>query len=253
MTNDTPSAILRDVAHRPWPLPATPWVMVQSWRDLLFAHWPVPADRLRALVPAPLELDVFEGDAWVTIAPFRVAGLRLRGLPPFLGTSDFPELNLRTYVHVGGRAGVWFLSLDAASGLAVAGARTLYRLPYHHAEMRLAQASGWVDYSSRRLRGEATFEARYRPAGEAAQPVPGTLDHFLTERYALYTVLRSGRVLRAQIHHSPWNVQPAEALIGRDTVSAAAGIEFPDVAPRLQYCARQDTLFWLPEMLDSAI
>lgn len=248
--NDEPAAIIQDVAHRPWPLPATPWIMFQSWRDLLFAHWPVPAERMRALVPAPLELDVFEGDAWVTLAPFRVAGLRLRGLPPFPGVSDFPELNLRTYVRAAGRAGVWFFSLDAASAMAVTAARTLYRLPYHHAAMRLARANGWIDYSSRRMRGDAVFEARYRPTGEAILPVPGTLAHFLTERYALYTVLRNGRVLGVQIHHSPWNVQPAEALIARDTVSTAGGIDVPDVTPRLQFCSRQDTLFWLPELLD---
>lgn len=246
--NTAPATIIRDVAHRPWPLPATPWVMFQSWRDLLFAHWRLPPERIRALVPASLELDVFEGDAWVTIAPFRVADLHLRGLPPLGGVSYFPELNLRTYVRAGGRPGVWFFSLDAASAAAVAGARTLYRLPYHHAEMSVERAAGWIDYSSRRVKGDAVFEARYRPSGAIARPEPGTLDYFLTERYALYTVLRSGRVLRAQIHHSPWNLQSAEAVITHDTVSAAAGLDLRDSTPRLHFCARQDTLFWLPEL-----
>lgn len=249
MTDD-PAAILRDVAHRPWPLPAMPWVMVQSWCDLLFAHWPISPERVRACVPTPLELDVFESDAWVTIAPFRVAGQRLRGLPPLPGASDFPELNLRTYVRVDDRPGVWFFSLDAASALAVAGASTFYRLPYHRAEMSVEHANGWIEFSSRRVKGDALFEARYRPSGAVTRPAPGTLDHFLTERYALYTVLRSGRVLRAQIHHSRWNLQPAEALITRNTLGPAA-IEVPDVARHMHFCSRQDTLFWLPELLDN--
>lgn len=239
-----------DVAHRPWPLPEGPWIMFQSWRELLFAHWPVPAAALRPLVPAELVLEEFDGSAWIGLTPFRLTELHLRSLPPVPGLSAFPEMNLRTYVRVGDRAGIFFFSLDAASWLAVAGARTGYRLPYFKAEMHVESRDGWIHYRSRR-RGEsgAEFAGRYRPAGPVFRAERGTLEYFLAERYALYTVLRSGKVLRGDIHHRPWPLQRAEAEIERNTVPAAHGITLPEQAPLLHYSDRQDTLVWPPKLM----
>ena len=124
---------LEDTAHRPWPLPARPWVMGQTWRRLLFLHWPVAAERLRPLVPTALELEEWDGSAWLGITPFRVEGLRARGLLPLPLLSSFDEINCRTYVRRGDRAGIWFFSLDASSRLAVEAARRTYRLPYRYA------------------------------------------------------------------------------------------------------------------------
>lgn len=225
-------------------------MLFQSWRTLLFAHWAVDPEVLRPLVPAALDLDIRDGAAWVALTPFRLVGLRVRGLPRLPVGSTFPETNLRTYVRVGDRGGVFFFSLDAGSRLAVRAARTLYRLPYRFAEMEVASRGGWTEYRSRRPdAGGADLVARYRPTGPPARPGPGSLEHFLTERYALYTTLHNGRILRAQIHHPPWSLQPAEADLERNDVPAAEGVPVPDEPPILHYAERQDTLVWLPELL----
>src|SRR5690242_14221163 len=123
---------LDSVTHRPWPLPAGSWVMAQTWHDLLFAHWPVETELLKAIVPDQLPLDIFDGHGWVGIIPFRMSRIHARNLPPIPGLSQFPELNLRTYVTLDGKPGVYFFSLDAASLSAVWTARAWFRLPYFH-------------------------------------------------------------------------------------------------------------------------
>jgi uncharacterized protein YqjF (DUF2071 family) len=136
--------------HRPWPLPSSPWVMRQKWHDLLFMHWRIPPQTLRPLVPAALELDHFEGSAWLGVVPFRMTGVRLRGTPAIPGLSAFPELNVRTYVSAGGKPGVWFFSLDAASAIAVAAARAWFHLPYFRARMSLEAHGDEIRYQSHR-------------------------------------------------------------------------------------------------------
>jgi hypothetical protein len=221
--------------------------MRQSWRDVLFMHWPMPAAVLRRMVPEPLEVETFAGEAWISISPFVVTGLRLRGFPPLPGVSRFPELNLRTYVSYDGKPGVHFFSLDAGSRLAVLGARLAYRLPYHRASMHVTPIDGWIAYRSlRRGHEPAELVVRYRPAGERAIATPGTLDYFLTERYALYTVTGSGRVLRAEIDHPPWELQPAEAVIEHNTIASAHGLTLPDVDPVLHFARSQTTRVWPP-------
>jgi uncharacterized protein YqjF (DUF2071 family) len=228
--------LLAETAHRPWPVPGGPWVMAQSWVDLLFAHWPVDAEQLRSRMPAPIPIDTFDGTAWLGITPFEVRTLRPRGLPP---VARFPELNVRTYTTLGGKPGIWFFSLDADSLAAVWGARLSYRLPYFKARMTIARERG-IGYRSERP--GACFEAAYEPSGPAQAPVPGTLEHWLTERYCLYTVFR-GRVLRAEIHHPPWPLQPATAAIATNTMAPVA---LPPVEPLLHFARRQDVLIWPP-------
>jgi uncharacterized protein len=219
--------------------------MGQTWEDLLFAHWRAPAESLRALLPTGLELDLFEDEAWIGITPFGVSGLRARGLPPLPFVSSFLELNTRTYVTANEKPGVWFFSLDAASRLAVEGARLTYKLPYFLAEMRAAWRDGWLSYQCRRRdpRGEpAAFLGRYRPNGDPIDHDPRSLAWFLTERYCHYAVDR-GRLKRADIHHRPWPLQPAEAEIDENTMPPA-GIELLDDAPLLHFSARQDVVIW---------
>ena len=242
----SPDSILAQTSHRPWPLPTAPWVMVQSWQRQLFAHWVVPATTLRALVPAPLELDVYHGQTYVGVTPFDLRGLRFRFLPPFPVGSNFLEVNVRTYVRYGGKPGVFFLSLDAASQLAVLGARLTFGLPYHLAEMRATRRGEWIEYGTRRTRGDAELSVRYRPTGDAFTAEPGSRDHFLIERYALFVVHADGRVMRGDIHHTPWRLHPAEAELERNTLAAASGIVLPDAAPILHYSERQDSLLWAP-------
>lgn len=225
--------------------------MFQSWREQLFAHWPVPVEQIRPLVPAQLELDTFDGSAWLGITPFRITGLRVRGLPELPFGSEFPELNLRTYVTVKGQGGVYFFSLDAGSSLAVIAARIGYGLPYHNADMEITTAeNGWIHYRCSRDTGDADLLVRYRP--EPTEPyhaAAGTLDHFLTERYVLY-VVRGDRVVRGDIHHRPWLLRPAEAVFETNSIAVAAGIALPLDPPLLHYSSRQDALVWPPATVD---
>lgn len=222
--------------------------MYQSWRDLLFAHWPLPSAELREHVPPQLELEEHSGSAWVGLTPFRVTQLRPRGLPAVPILSSFPEVNLRTYVRAGGTPGIFFFSLDAASYLTVLGARLFYKVPYHLARMRIEKtAEAAIEYRSRRTLQEAELDASYQALGQPYQATPGTLEHFLVERYALFSVTRAGVVLRGDIHHAPWAIQTAKATIRRNTLASAAGIELPKTpAPLLHYAARQDTVIWPP-------
>jgi uncharacterized protein YqjF (DUF2071 family) len=234
--------------HRPWPVSGRPWVMAQTWRDLLFAHWPAATEALRLLVPDALELDIFDGRAWVGVVPFRMTGIRPRGLPPLPWSSAFAELNVRTYVTVGGKPGVFFFSLDAANPVAVATARRWFHLPYMNATMSCRNEGEAIDYASRRThRGApaAEFRARYEPTGPATLAERGSLAHWLTERYCLYTLDRRGQVMRGEIHHAPWPLQPATAEIATNTMASAAGITLPAAPPVLHFARRLDVAIWL--------
>jgi uncharacterized protein YqjF (DUF2071 family) len=245
---------LADVAHRPWPLPRGPWVMAQRWTNLLFIHRPATVDAVRAVVPPALTLDVHDGTVWVSVTPFYLSHLRPRGVPPIPGVSEFPELNVRTYVTYGGKPGVYFFSLDAGNALAVFGARALYRLPYFRASMSVREArDGTIHYRSRRTHRNAPpaeFSAQYRPTGAETHSKPGTLDHWLTERYCLYALDTTRRVHRAEIHHRPWALQPAEVEIERETMAAAAGLTLPAEPIRLSFSRRLDVVVWAPERVD---
>jgi hypothetical protein len=239
--------VIDETAHRPWPLPSEPWLMAQTWRDLLFAHWAVSPDALRPRLPDRLPLDTFADWAWIGITPFRLTGLRPRGLPPLPGSARFPELNVRTYTTVAGKPGIFFLSLDAANRLAVAAARRAYRLPYFRAAMHTRQEGETLHYVSDRrdAAGEpAGFEASYRPVGPAKAAAAGSLEYFLTERYCLYTTNPTGEVLRGEIQHPPWPLQPATATISRNTMTGPWGVELPREDPLLHYARLQNVLIW---------
>ena len=238
---------------RPWPPPEAPWLMAQTWEELLFAHWAVPPEQLRPALPPGLSLDVRDGAAWIGVTPFRVRGLRLRGTPPVPGLSRFAELNVRTYVTAGARPGIWFFSLDAARRAAVLAARRGYRLPYFHARMRVARRGGWIEYASDRrdsAGAPASLRARYGPAGPVRRPAAGTLEHFLTERYCLYAVHPRRGLLRAEIAHEPWPLQPAEATLRHNTMAAPLGLALEE-RPLLHYARRLDVVIWPPQTLDS--
>lgn len=237
-------AILNSTVHRPWPLPRGPWALVQTWRDVLFAHWPVAVAQLRALVPTTLPIDTFDGSAWVAVTPLYIDPLRVRWLPPLPGSAAFAEINVRTYVTVQDKPGVFFFSLDAASLLAVMGARATYLLPYFHARMaRRVAGDGVVLQSERRAGARARFAAEYGPAGEVHAAQRGTLEHFLTERYCLYTA-RHGSLYRAEVHHLPWPLQEGRAEIRRNSLALAAGIELPDSAPLLHFARELKVYVW---------
>jgi hypothetical protein len=229
--------------------------MAQRWRDLLFAHWPVDPEVLRPRIPVGLTLDCHTGTAWVSITPFRLEALRPRGLPPLPWVSAFPELNFRTYVTRDRKPGVFFFSLDAARTMAVMGARAAFHLPYFLASMRIVTApNGAIAYRSHRTRSErpAEFQALYRPVPRmSARPAaPGTIEHWLTERYCLYAVDRPGWLYRTEIHHAPWPLQPVEAEILWNTISTAAGIELPPQPTLTAYARWLDVVVWWPRRLE---
>jgi hypothetical protein len=225
--------------------------MAQIWHDLLFAHWRVSAATLRPLIPEQLAIDAFDGSAWLAVVPFRMSGVRLRGTPALPWLSAFPELNVRTYVVRDGKPGVWFFSLDAGNPLAVAIARAWFHLPYFRARMHCEQRDGSIEYASERKHRNAPAAAlrcRYRPVGSTFSPAPGTLEHFLTERYCLYAVDAGSHLIRAEIHHSPWPLQHADADFERNTMAESMAVLLTS-QPLLHFARRQEVLVWPPQQL----
>jgi uncharacterized protein YqjF (DUF2071 family) len=219
--------------------------MYQEWYHLLFVHWEVPAEPLQALLPPGLDLDTYEGRAYVGLVPFTMRGVRPRGLPSVPYLSNFHETNVRTYVHRDGRdPGVWFFSLDAANPVAVALARGLFGLPYYRARMCLEADPGnghgpALTYVSERpgpARRPTLAEVRARVVGPVEPAGPGSLEEFLVERYLLYSTF-GGQLRRGQVHHAPYPLQRAEVDTLDETLLAAAGIRRPDSEPLVHYAA----------------
>lgn len=219
--------LLEKTEHRPWPLPEGPWVQKHTWCNILFAHWAVPVEVVRPLVPQKLELDTWAGTARFAITPFCISGARLRGTPavPFLST--FPEVDVRTYVRLDGKPRVFYFSLEAPNPVLTAAARLVYHMPYVEAEV-----TSEVEGESIRLRScrtgrngmAAEWEASYRPVSKPFEAKPGTLEYFLIERWALYTIDAKRGIRRAEIHRLPWPLQEAQAEIRNNTMAEANGI-----------------------------
>lgn len=241
---------LQETSHRPWPLPSRPWWGRQTWHSLAFLHWRVPASALRPLIPAGLEIDEFDGTAWVAVTPFWMSGVTIRGVPPVPLLSRFPELNTRTYVTRDSRPGVWFFSLDAGSYPAVLAARALFHLPYHYARMRHRTLRGKVSYTSERPGGPG-FAATYGPTGEVFRSRPGTLEHFLTERYCLYSRNQAGALFRAEIHHVPWPLQVGAVEIERNELLSGQSIPVEGSPELVHFARRLDVLVWALERVAS--
>jgi uncharacterized protein YqjF (DUF2071 family) len=228
--------------------------MRQTWETLLFAHWPMPPEEMRERLPRGLTLDTYGGQAWLGIVPFRMTHVRPRGLPPIPTATTFPELNVRTYVTVDGKPGVYFFSLDAASWLAVRAARFGFHLPYFDARMKIGVADDkQIAYRSQRQHRRAPpceLVATYGPNGQVFEAAPGSLEDWLTARYCLYSVNRAGRIFRGEIHHAPWRLQVAEAAFERNTMASLQGFALPDVAPLLHYAHRMEMICWLVSPVD---
>jgi hypothetical protein len=205
-----------------------PWVMAMDWIETLFLHWRVDAQALRPRIPDDLAIDTYDGDAWVSIVAFRIAGARPRGLPPALAWHTFPEINVRTYVTGASRPGVWFFSLDAHSRFAVALGRGAFSLPYRLARITLRAGDDALAYECTRTQRDAPsagFAASARAHGAERAATPGSLDHFLAERLAFYTRDRRGRTRRCDVAHAPWPLRDATAAVRTNTLLPAAGID----------------------------
>lgn len=208
-----------------------------NWGKLLFMHWPIPAAALRPLIPERLTIDTFAGSAWIGVVPFTMWGVRPSFFPLAPGMSRFHELNVRTYVHLDGVPGVWFHSLDAASRLAVWGARTFFHLPYFNAAMNLQQEGERINYTSTRTHKGAP-PARFQATWEIGEPLPqsepGSLDFFLTERYCLYAA-KGEKVFCMKIGHAPWPLHRANLIDYDSTMIEAHGLPTPQTEPLLHY------------------
>jgi len=231
--------------HRPWPIPDRPWIWRQTWHDLLFAHWPVDTRDVRRFVPDWLTIQEFAGSSWAGLVPFEMTGVTLRASPALPWLSRFPEMNLRVYVEYEGKPGIWFVSLDAARKPAVWAARRFTHLPYYLAKMSVLREGDRVRYRSTRAdHSGVVFSGAYGPAGPVAEARPGTIDHFLTERYCLYTDGPHGHRYRLEIQHRPWPLQPATAQFDTNTVGAAQGLVLRGDPALLHFSRRLDVVGW---------
>ncbi len=260
---------MNDFDYRPYPAPTSLFVMHQSWHDLLFIHWRMEYGPLRRAVPTALPLDTFDGDAWIGIVPFEMRNVRPRFLPAVPWLSFFPELNVRTYVTLDNRPGVYFFSLDAANPIAVEVARAVFHLLYQNARMECRGVDG-VDYKSTRAGGEgaggggveykstrtdkrgapAELRVKYRPTSAPFVAEKNSLEYFLTARYCLYTTDGRGNVLRAEIDHPPWQLQHAECEIETNTMTEQIGLKLPNEAPHLLFAKKIEMVAWLPRRRD---
>jgi uncharacterized protein len=193
------------------------------WHDLLFLHWTVDVDLMRSRVPPELDLDLFEDKAYIALVPFEMRETRFRGMPDIASLRQFPECNVRTYVRHAGQAGVWFFSLDAASLLPVVGARLTWSLPYVWSRIAIERSGDTTRYALRRVVGGGRSHIEWRKGEAIGESQAGTLEHFLTERYWLFS-RRCGRICRGRVAHRPWSLRRAELRSLDDSLIAAAGV-----------------------------
>ncbi|QYM79544.1 DUF2071 domain-containing protein [Horticoccus luteus] len=238
---------LRTLAHRPWPLPSGSWTWQQSWLDLAFLHYAVAPAPLGARLPPGLNLELFNGHAWIGVVPFRMAGVAPRAVAPLPLMPSFLELNVRTYVEADGRPGVWFFSLDAESRTIVFGGRRFYGLPYHFARMQLQRHDGWFNFSSVRADDHTAFRARYLPTGPTFVASPGTFAHWATERYCLYSAPTATGLTRVEIHHAPWPLQPAVAEGDPRLLFAGSGLAAAGPDPIVHFSPGVQVVSYAPQ------
>lgn len=247
-TRVLPGDLLGAVDHRPWAVPTGRWVQRQSWLEFPFLHWTVDPDVLRPLIPDGITLDLADGVAWIGIIPFRMSGVTLNAFPDVRGLSAFHELNVRTYVTVAGRPGVYFLSLDANNRIAVWLARRWFALPYWNAVQSSSVDESGERFSYRSARnhrggGDARFGARFVVGAERGPAKKGTLEAWLCERYALY-VSRRGRVLRGEVHHLPWPLRDVQVDVTENTMTSPLGFATPGPPAHAMYSPGVDTVVW---------
>lgn len=203
---------------------SAPWLLAMSWHDICTSHWRVDGDALATLLPAGVTLDRYDGDAWLSIVPFRMSGVHLRFAPVVPGFASVPEINLRTYVRAGSVRGIYFFSLDAASPLMVRSARLVTGLPYRAARMTMSSGASQVHFRSERQTRAVVagvFEARYAPLDVPRIAEPASLEAFLHERYRFF-LRRAGQLWSGEVRHEPWPLQRARIEILTNTLGGLA-------------------------------
>ncbi|MDQ0188596.1 DUF2071 domain-containing protein [Alicyclobacillus cycloheptanicus] len=247
-----PQEILSKTDHRPDPLPVGSWVMRQTWNHLLFAHWPVPPALLEPLLPRGLVLDTFDDHAYLTVLPFRMSGVRVRGLPPIPGATAMLQVNVRTYVKRAGRGGIYFLALYTDHLPTVWLTRIALGLPYHPARMSLTSRGTTLQATlewTLQHHDTGSLDVACTPSPEVWHARPGSLEHWLTERYSMYTV-HAGTLWRVDVHHHPWPLQQAQVQVHHQSLlrplHQKLGLELPAAPALVQYARQMDALMWMP-------
>lgn len=237
--------LLQIQGNRPYPPPAEPWIMWQAWSHLLFAHWTVTAEALRPFIPDTLQVDTYEGMAWLGVIPFEVL-ITPRGLHHTPLKHHFNEINVRTYVtYQNHHPGIYFFSLDANDVFSVLGARLTYRLPYYDAKIKCTYHNGTTYYrSARRRETNIGFSGCYQPTSDVFQSLPGSLEYWLTERYCLYTRDPKNHLYVGEIHHPPWQLQRAKVDITSNTMADFLSLDSPTVPVHILYAKYQEMLAW---------
>jgi uncharacterized protein YqjF (DUF2071 family) len=224
------------------------------WHDICFAHWRADAEALARRLPPNVEIDRFDGTAWISVVPFRMTNVHARYLPTLPGFYDVPEINLRTYVRVGGLPGVWFFSLDAASPLVVESARITTGLPYFHARIEHHEDDSGIVYRSTRTDRRSiggTFAAQYRPQDRGSCAANGSLEAFLHERYHFFTT-RGNRLVDGAIHHTPWQLHPIAIDISRNTMGDLIATTLSDKPDAAYFARALDVRAWNVRRVDAA-
>ncbi len=231
------------------------WIMTQKWDNLLFAHWPVSVQSLRPFIPDMLELDTYDGYAWIGVIAFEMSRIRLRGMPVIPWTVPFPEINVRTYVKGNAKPGVFFMTLDASNPFIIQAARLWYRLPYYRAAMAVARTEKTIMFRSERVGVDdpaAQFQGSYRPVSSPFSGEKGTIEHWLTERYTFYCKsCRTDDVFMGEIYHEPWQLQKAEVRIEHNTMADAFGIHLPQPPVLSHYSPGTEAYIWCCRKLKS--
>ena len=230
--------------HRPWPLPDRRWLLRQTWLNLAFLHWEIDYQDLRKRIPSALDIDLYEGKAWIAIVPFDMHGVTLRHCPTFDPISNFPEINVRTYVTCNGRPGVWFFSLDVPSKLAVWAARTFFNLPYRHGYVKIQDEGDAFQYSSEV--SDDRFQARYQPHHHEKFG-KRSFEIWATERYCLYCQGSKGQLYRTEVHHRQWPLQAASVDILDNTL--LSDFEIGEMHPSVLYSESIDVVAYWPERI----
>lgn len=243
--------ILKYTTHRPWEISIQPWIMYQAWKELLFIHWEIEPHEIKHLIPEGLELDTFNGKAWIAVVPFMMRDIKPRYTFPVPWISYFLELNVRTYVKLNNKPGVYFLSLEASNPLAVRIARKLFYLPYMDAKMSIIKRNGYFEYYSKRTHKnepEAELHLKYKPISDIISYQHNSIEHWLTERYCLYSANEKGHIYIGEIHHKKWELQVAECEIITNTMTLAHGIKTPETKPLLHYSKNLEVVVWYPQL-----
>lgn len=227
------------IRERPPGLP----IMHQTWGKLLFMHWPMQEALLRPLIPDRLTIDTFKGTAWIAITPFGMWDVRPLFSPRLPWLSSFHELNVRTYVHLDGVPGIWFLSLDINSAVAVLAAREFFHLPYLNATIDLKQEAFRIDYRLRRAKPEAAFEASWTIGDFLPYSHPGSLEFFLTERYCFYCAYKQ-KLYRCRVFHPPWPLQEARLQSYASNMIQSHDLPAPKDAPLVHYSEAVKVDIW---------